>query len=317
MADTYSRKPFISKDGPDETGYRAEVKIVMGFGEVFDIEESDAGKSAKVSFKCGNTKYKPAGWAPVDSDLIKLAQSAKETGEAIHFRIETRRKEKVDRTIPINDLSATADAAKENVYKSLSAVRRDDDKNWIISQYARTNMAEDPGSIVGGSANDYTIEELRAMSGGSANNAPDAPRQSGIEAPPYALYNNDGSINVGSIAVGVPSNIHSFLVQYMKDNGIELDSARKFAVVKTILKACNDVQLGIYEGEGKLEKPDLSLGSHTRARALIFESIRETVPLTQEILNDDDLMKSWLDETVDKAVKMWQWSIKLVKSVSK
>ena len=52
---TYSAKPFVSHDGKDENGVRAEVKVVKGYGKVVNIEPSCAGKSFKVSFSVEST----------------------------------------------------------------------------------------------------------------------------------------------------------------------------------------------------------------------------------------------------------------------
>lgn len=312
MVDTYSSRPFITHDGPDDNGVRAEVKVVTGYGHVDSIEPSAAGKSMKISFAVENSKYKSSGWAPVDSNVHKLVVKAREAGEPIHFRIETRRQDSVDRTTPINDLTDLA-VAKDNIHKSLAAVKFADDPDWTISQFAVTNMAEDPKSSFGRhSANDYTVEELKRMSGESNKSATAPSNTRNLEGAPYYAFNPNGDLNPGSIAVSVPLNIYSFLIEYLKDEGLtnEVNDREKIKAVDAILEVCNRAQLSIYEG--KLKRVDLSLGSHTRARALVFESVRTFYPLTAAIMKDDDALEVWKDQTEEKVVKMWQWSMKQV-----
>lgn len=309
MANTYSSRPFVSHDGPDTNGFRAEVKVVTGFGHVDSIEKSKAGKSAKVSFKVENTDFLSAGWAPIEDPVMKLVEEAKDSGEPIHFRIETRRQDKIDRATPIAELTDLS-RAKDSIHKSLSAVKREDDSAWTISPHAKTNMAEDP--VFGAkSANDFTLEELRAGKAGSASSAPARVSHRGVEPPPYVARLASGAMNPGSMAVAAPLNIYTFLAEYLKDKGIEVDDRTKFATVKVILAACNDAQLGIYETvEEELSNPDLSLGSHTRARALIFESVRIFYPLTAEVMSDAQALEEWKTATVEKVLKMWQWAMK-------
>lgn len=311
MADTYSGRPLISHDGPDDNNFRAEVKVVMGFGHVDSIEKSAAGKSAKVSFAVENTKFKSAGWAPVDDKVMKLVETAKESGEPIHFRIETRRQDKIPRETPIAELTDLANA-KDSIHKSLAAVKLADDENWTISPFAKTNMAEDP-SFGSKSANDYTLEELRKL-GGNAPTQASGPSYNGLEPPPYVTYNSKGDLNPGSMAVAVPLNIYTFLTEYFKENSVEVDDKTKFVVVRAVLDVCNKAQMGIYGDE--LEAPDLSKGSHTRARALVFESIRIFFPLTEEITTDKAALAQWKTDTLDKVLAMWRWSMKEVSALT-
>lgn len=315
MAETYSSRPFISYDGPDEDNVRAEVKVVTGFGTVDSIETSKAGKSQKVSFSVENTDYKSAGWAPVDSNVMTVVKAAEASGEPIYFRIETRRKDNIDRTTPINELTNLA-VAKDSIHKSLAAVKPADDEDWTISQFAVTNMAEDPRTRSGTpSANDYTAEELRKMSGkgdpGPARHS--SHPASWYEPPPFQTFNDQGEPHPGSMAVAVPLNIYSFLTEYFTEREVEVDDRTKFAAVKLVMAVCNEAQLGIYEGEHDV--PNLSAGSHTRARALVFESLRIFYPLTAEILADEDAKAEWKENTLSKILKMWKWSINEVSGI--
>lgn len=310
MTETYSSAPFISLDAVSPTD-RAEVKVVIGYGDIFDIEASDKGKSHNVTFKVANSKYKSNGWAPAGGNVMAKVDEAKAAGVPIHFRIEVRRKDHVDRTIPIAEISTLA-LAKDNVVKSLAAVRLEEDTEWTVSPFAKTRLDEDPrtGGGAGGSANDFSAEDLGIGAKPAAAPKPSYnAKNNSFEAAPYATYNFDGSLNYGSVAVSVPSSLFSFVVEYERSNEAVGTLAEKQRVVlaKVLLGAANELQVAVYDG--RLEAPDLSLGSHTRARALMFETIRTFLPLTAEIVAEKETLKAWRDEVVAKSLAMWKWSI--------
>lgn len=313
MVDTYSARPFISHDGPDENNIRAEVKVVTGFGNIAAVDPSDAGKSGKVSFAVENTKFKPAGWAPFDSNVMKIVEEAQKNGEPIFFRLETRRKDSVDREIPINELSKDASTAKDNIHKSLAAVKRSDDEEWTVSPFAVTNMAEDPRTGRAPSANDFSIEELRGTKtqGSSAGHS----YSSQGEPPPYVTFDREGNLNPGSMAVSVLLNIYSFVSEYMRDNGLvgTVDERSKFEVTKKLFHISNEAQIAMYGGDESAL--DLSAGSHTRARALAFEAIKTFYPLDAETMTDSTALADWADKMIDKIVAMWSWSMKEVSAL--
>lgn len=316
MTDTYSSAPFISYDAVSPTD-RAEVKVVTGYGDIFDIEASDKGKSHNVTFKVSNSKFKSNGWAPDGGNVMAKVNEAKAAGVPIHFRIEVRRKDHVDRTLPIAEISTLA-LAKDNVVKSLAAVRLDEDSEWTVSPFAKTRLDEDPrsGGGAGGSANDFSPEELGigakpAVAPKPSYNA----KNNSFEAAPYATYNFDGSLNYGSVAVSVPSSLFSFVVEYERSNEAigALAEKQRVMLAKVLLGAANELQVAVYDG--RLEAPDLSLGSHTRARALMFETIRTFLPLTAEIVAEKETLKAWRDEVVAKSLAMWKWSISEVEKI--
>lgn len=310
MTDTYSSAPFISYDAVSPTD-RAEVKVVTGYGDIFDIEASDKGKSHNVTFKVSNSKFKSNGWAPDGGNVMAKVNEAKAAGVPIHFRIEVRRKDHVDRTLPIADISTLA-LAKDNVVKSLAAVRLEEDTEWTVSPFAKTRLDEDPrnGGGAGGSANDFSPEELGIGAKPAAAPKPSYnAKNNSFEAAPYATYNFDGSLNYGSVAVSVPSSLFSFVVEYERSNEAigTLAEKQRVMLAKVLLGAANELQVAVYDG--RLEAPDLSLGSHTRARALMFETIRTFLPLTAEIVAEKETLKVWRDEVVAKSLAMWKWSI--------
>lgn len=320
MTETYSQKPFISYDGPDANGIRAEVKVLMGVGHISSIKPSDKGKSSNVVFTVENNEYTMSGWCPVDSDLMKIVEESKKTGEPIHFRIETKRKDHIDRSIPMSTLLPPRDmnTARENTFKSLAAVKRVDDEEWTINPHALTRFDEDP--ITGAnSANNYSLEELRTMTPKSTGTAPAGPRnfpkfgENGWTEPPAYITWIDRSENFaspGSNAVSAPINIFLFVAQYVKDNGLNVTEEEKRDMAKAILSVCNMIQTKAYKG--RLERADMSYASHTRARGLVFEMCRSYYPLTEEVFHNPDARKEWAMHTAKTALTIWMWGISVV-----
>jgi hypothetical protein len=308
---TYTRKPFISHDGLDEKSVRAEVKVLMGYGDIDSTELSTAGKSMKVSFKVENTKFLSSGWAPVDSNVSKKIEEAKELNVPVYFRIETRRQKNIDRITPIGELSSLANA-KDNIHKSLAAVRINEDDEWTISPHAVTRLDEDPAAGGTYSAYDMTPEQREANSSGPQTPAPSG----GSEPAPYITYGRNGAINPGSMAVAVPLNILSFVAEWNREqlDGI-LDEKKQIVLTKAILSAANELQKSIYDGN--LKKPDLGAGSHTRARALLFETIRSNHPITNELFESKETLIAWRKQLVDRCLLMWKWSILEVENLLK
>ena len=302
---TYSTRPFITHDGVDENGIRAEVKVVAGYGLVDNIEKSKAGKSAKVSFSVENTDFTISGWAPVDSKVMEVCQEALKSESPIYFRVETLRKKNVDRTLPIMEISKGMEAARDNTYKSLASVRADESDDWTFNEFAVTNPLEDPKTSAGRhSALDMDIEATpasAAQSGGArANSYP-------VEPPPYVSRMNNGELNLGSIAVGVPASIYDFVCEYTQSKGIEYSPKDRWEMTKMILEAANEVQVRVV----KLESANLSLGSHTRARSLVYSTVRYGQPMPETFFENEEDSETWVKSLTDKASKLWEMSIRL------
>lgn len=321
---TYSSAPFISHDGPDESGLRAEVRVVLGYGNVIDIEDSSNGNSKNIIFKVSNTKFKLNGWIPTDEEnLIKMAEKAMEDREPIHFRIETKRQKKVDRALPMSVIAPPKDseAARENTFKSLAAFKFEDDEAWTISTKALTRLDEDPQTGEANSAYGHSLEDLQAAKqnnskdarGGNASSGAKSGGFHSVESTPWFSRNHDNSINIGSTAVAIPMSVYVFVNNYAKENNLELNQKQIVLIVKAIIGSANRIQVQAYEDkDNRIEEPDLSLGSHTRARSLIFDVIKLFIPLTEEVVSSKETLVKWREEVETKALAMWSWSVDVV-----
>lgn len=307
---TYSAKPFISKDGLFE-GVRAEVKVVTGYGAVIEVNDSEKGNSKQVKFAVRNTKFTPSGWTR-DKAVQKKIAEAEASGEPIHFRLETRRKDGVDRTKPMSELAPAGDmsAARENTVKSLSAVRLDDDENWTISADAVTRLDEDPQT--GGLHSAYNMSEEDLAAGKPAVESPwTGGSNSGREPAPYVGRLRSGAVNPGSTALLAALSFFNFLMEYEREEGVEIEKDRRREMAHTMMLIANKLQFTIYSKKlgQELENVDLTAGSHSRARGLIFESIRSFAPITDEIMADEGAYKKWQKTVYSSAYAMWEWAI--------
>ena len=312
---TFSRKPFISYDGVDEKGVRAEVKVITGFGHVAEIETSKKGNSHNIKFKVDNSQYLPSGWVP-DQAILSKVKKAHDNNEPIHFRLENHRKEGVDRSLPMSEVVPPGDmnAAKANIFKSLAAVRFDDESEWTISSMARTNMKEDPAP--GG------IYSANAMSNDELNNKKTSSNQStssknSPESMPWSVRNSDGEVNPGASAVGILITNYGYVTEWEREHNISFSEKERIAIAKAMLSIANQLQIDVYSNRTTpLEKPDLSLGSHVRARAIIFEVIKSSYPLSSDVVSDGKHFKTWVENVKEKAYKMWKWSMSEIDKLS-
>lgn len=135
-------KTFVSHDGTDGNGVRAEVYVQAGEGVVTEIKESANG-TADVHFSVENLKFPVHGWIGQDNPVYEVVKKAKESGDKVSFRIEGQRKAKVERTTPIAELRADMKTARDNTISILASV------NNIVSDEAVTNPDEDPASTYG------------------------------------------------------------------------------------------------------------------------------------------------------------------------
>lgn len=135
-------KTFVTHDGVDGNGVRAEVYVQTGEGVIKEIKENANG-TADVHFTVENLKFPVHGWIGQDNPVYDVVKKAHQTGDKVEFRIEAQRKANIERDIPIADLRADMKIAREKTIAILASV------NGIVSDEAVTNPEEDPASTYG------------------------------------------------------------------------------------------------------------------------------------------------------------------------
>lgn len=315
MTELYT-SAFVSKDFVEgDAVERAEVFVVVGKGNITEIKDSGSGKAKQVIIDAGRVHdgrpLYSKGWAPADSDIIKKAQEALDNEETVEFRIETVRNKGVDRSEPIDELRKGMENARKNVTLSVARIKLVSEDTWTEG-IMRTNPKEDKVKT-GRTAADLTDEELGTKSNSAGNGSTGNSWSNSVEPQPWIAKLKNGSINPGSYHVAALSNIYGFVSDYNRENelGLSVEDIQK--VSKVVLSLANKLQVAIFEGE--LETPELDKQSHTRARALIFENVKNQNHLTSEIVEDSAELKNWMKAVYTAALKQWQWSIEGVEAL--
>lgn len=133
---------FVSYDGMDKNGVRAEVTVQTGTGRVKEIigrgKPNDDGsyRNVEVVFDPDNPLLKRKVYGLLDTNAAELwayVQQAQADGRTVSYRIESQRRNGVPREIPVAELTAT-----EQVRRLIASV------DGHFSHEAKTNPAEDP-----------------------------------------------------------------------------------------------------------------------------------------------------------------------------
>lgn len=304
--------PIISLDGGDPP---AEVKVIRGFGYVEEITEKE--KSMKVTFmahdKDGKPRqYLPSAWIPKSEEtLVKILNASNAKKRSIYYRLEIRRQDKIDRKIPIEELTPLA-VAKDSIFKGVAAVKVREEDDWTFSKAALTNPLEDPSderfpSAAGKAPRNFT----KGSDGGSEST--DGGSKKGdyhsVEPPAFVTTTRSGEVNPGSVAVSAPLGAYSLASKLARDAKLDFDKKKRGSLATAILKICGSMQISIWDG--RLKSPDMGLNSFNRARYFVEEVILADEPLTDDLF-DGENFKEWQERVESEALKLWKWSVKMV-----
>lgn len=309
-------RPFISYDGTDPQGRRAEVVVEVHTGTIKGVEEMD--KVAKITFNGDGLSNPVQGYIQLDDPVLDIIKEAKKTKETVEYRIEIVRKPGIDRSIPMTELRKDMEVARNNVKKIIAGI------NGTLTKEAVTDPAEDSGGN-----GVYKATETKNAPVGS----PVAPQSS--VSPEQALAALDAAIKAGvpheaisamvasSILAGVepqkvlevaypqgnnaPNTVHQtrsreepVFRRYNTDGTLNLGSSQVIAGVSSenfarrILAPINtsenfaetvekiaSIVLAIadriqVEAYGNTGNADRMAGSHTRIRGVIYDVIENT-----------------------------------------
>ena len=133
---------FISYDGTDKNGIRAEVTVMTGTGRIKGIvgrgkaNEDGSFRNVEVEFDPDNPLLKRKVYGLLDTNATELwtyIQTAHAEERTVSYRIESQRRNGVERETPIGELNAT-----EQIRRILASI------DGVFSHEAKTNPAEDP-----------------------------------------------------------------------------------------------------------------------------------------------------------------------------
>lgn len=163
---------FLSHDGQDKNGVRAEVMVQTGTGKIKNItnrgKASDDGsyRNVEVEFTPDNPKLQHKVYALLDTTAIELwnyIQEAHSANKDISYRIESQRRRAVSRDIKFEDLKHS-----EQVVRVLAAIDN------IFSHEAKTSPTEDPDSEAPSALHNNTANSVNSRSKNSGVSPLDA-----------------------------------------------------------------------------------------------------------------------------------------------
>lgn len=294
-ANTWSSRPFISHDAPDEKGIRAEVKVITGYGDVKDVSLSGKGKAKNIKFEVANNSHDVAAWS-ADPAVTKMIEDAREAGVPVFFRIEQKRKPEVDRSLPYDEIAPPRDmnAARDNTFRQIAGAKMNESDEWTLSSMALTHPGEDPAPNGIRSAAKMDLADLAGAAPATSVVA------TGLAAEPLSLN-----------AALAPLSLLNFLVGYGREHeGVTITSAQQIKLAGILFDVVNRLQVDIYAG--LLESADVSLPSHESARTIVLDIIRNFAPLTNEVLASEETVTAWADDIHARSLKMWKWGIGVI-----
>lgn len=170
---------FLSYDGIDKNGVRAEVMVQTGTGRIKNIsgrgkENPDGSyRNVEVEFDPDNPKLQHKVYALLDTtakELWDYVQEAHLAKKDISYRIESQRRRNVDRALKFEDLKHS-----EQVVRVLASV------DTVFSHEALTSPAEDPDSGAPSALNNAaSTTPVSAVGSGDAMQALSAARSQGL-----------------------------------------------------------------------------------------------------------------------------------------
>lgn len=240
------------------------------------------GKSYKVEMKPEHLKFGVSGYVPAESELGEIFRRASETKTVILARFEKHRKKGVDVNIPIEELTADMNTARENINKSFCGVYNKNTKKWDMmgGDYSPENDTEEMIKCVESLTREFEKLDVDGFFEEK-------------KAPTIKSDNFDRS--------QVVMTLYYTLIDYENKNGFELTEEHRRAVTTKLLKLCDEIQKAIL----KSDQVDYRDYSHVRARFLVFSYAEKVEPITPEVINN---INGWLTRCLTKSKYIIEWS---------
>lgn len=276
---------FVTHDGPDENGVRAEVWVEKGVGKIVNLTVPK-GVNARLEIKTEGFDHPQYGWTRTDDPLYPKIVEAYESKADIQYRIESQRKREIDRSLPIAPLREDMALAKKNTNKIFAAL------NGEHTLEAVTDPAEDPApngriSAIGKAPAAAPAETPQAPQ--QNNNGSSAPRRNleVEEEPPWAEFNSDGTVNFGSYSMQAAVGAELFVRKQLTANGEQPDFNRVLSVAVSLLEIADKLQ-AYFTGKTRARKK----GSHTRVRSVVYDTVENFYPIPATDANHDEWVKN-------------------------
>lgn len=316
MSDMHINKPFVTHDGVDPKGIRAEVRVYSGYANVTHSKRAKNKTSPmhQFGFEIDSSDYPTNGWINKEKDekIFNVLQEAYDNQTPVFFRIEAQRKNDVDRIIPIAELMKDTTSSFDNVFRYIVAVKEADSDDWIIGTSMVTSFKEDS---TGG-----TFKATDADVGIAANIS-----QSNTQTIIQPVKDKDGNINSNSPAILIPLDLLQTMNNHVFDrekwNEKIHDKIRQSITLK-LLNVVGKVQREAFPNEDIV---DMGKESFVMSLEAVKEAIIHRVDFDVIFDNDEELNKENLlamvneysDAIYDEAVNIALWAISCVDKIQR
>lgn len=316
MSDMHINKPFVTHDGVDPKGIRAEVRVYSGYADVTHSKRAKNKTSPmhQFGFEIDSSEYPTNGWINKEKDekIFNVLQEAYDNQTPVHFRIEAQRKNDVDRTIPIAELMKDSTSSFDNVFRYIVAVKEEDAEEWIVGTSMVTSFKEDSQ---GG-----TFKATDADVGQASNTSLNAP-----VAAKEAVKDDDGNVNPNSPALLIPLDILNTMNESIFDKEQWKDKIndkiRQSIVLKMMIVA-GKVQKEVLSNDNNV---DMGENSFNVAVESVKEAIIHRVDFDVIFDSEDELTKENLSAMVseyanavyDEATAIAEWSVLCVDKIQR
>lgn len=322
----YSARPFIAYAGPDPNGYRQEVLVNKGVGNVVGID--DRGKTAQIEIDVPQLEHHLKGWINTDTDAFRTAQEQFNNGQLpVAFRIEHQRRKANTKTkapIPVETpiyelMGADKDGNNKdmqvtnaNTRKLMVAIGLPDGELHFSQEL--TDPAEDPqfGQTQATSARvnkTSTVNNPNTVNTNNSNVIMTAGPSNEFEATPSTALNPDGNANPGSYSVNAPIDLYFWLIELEADGVVPaLPDARRRILAKSLLGGAAIIQSRLYDDE--LPIVDREVGSFKTIINTMKKVIKDIHPFTEEDISSKEAMKGWVVSIENSTIDIVDWAIK-------
>ena len=259
---------------------RPDTKTSIAIGKIFSMEEVGRN-NLKAVLKVPGAKYDFSGFMNNNNPVEELLNQAKELDAPIAVRFEKKRKKDVDPKATITELTVDSATARDNIVNIVAGVYNYSTKEWILTDDAVSNPAEDPAHV---------IQELEAASYSTANFF-DSER-------PKRIVTTDKDQKVNHLI-----SMYNFAAEHNLEHEIGLKDEFLRILAGLMLKACDQLQMKMKN----LDAPNYSDYSHTKARGMLFSWMRVN-PLTQETITKKGAFNEWINQFLTENQELYEWA---------
>ena len=259
---------------------RPDTKTSIAIGKIFSMEEVGRN-NLKAVLKVPGAKYDFSGFMNDNNPVADLLKQAKELDAPIAVRFEKKRKKDVDPKATITELTVDSATARDNIVNIVAGVYNYSTKEWILTDDAVSNPAEDPAHVV---------QELEAASYSTANFF-DSDK-------PKRIVTTDKDQKVNHLI-----SMYNFAAEHNLEHEIGLKDEFLRILAGLMLKACDQLQMKMKN----LDAPNYSDYSHTKARGMLFSWMRVN-PLTQETITKKGAFNEWINQFLTENQELYEWA---------